>query len=152
MDAGGSVRGSDENRPAGGEAGRVDDVAASDAPTPPAGFIAGGVRRRFQGDLAGELGPLPETPEPEQPGPEQPGPEELTPPAGIDGLRGAADPDGVVSGEDFGHAGPAVLGGADPVRYEPHSDAGDWPTLEYRSRSKPKRGGAFGWIRRRNTG
>ncbi|GAA2782048.1 hypothetical protein [Saccharopolyspora taberi] len=64
-----------------------------------------------------------------------------TPPSGLDS--------GLISAEDFGKAGPAVLGAPDDI--ERHDDAGDWPTLEYRSRDRPERGrgGAMNWLRRR---
>jgi hypothetical protein len=95
---------------------------SDDVPTPPRGFEV----------HTGQFG----TPAPE-------GAEDETPPAGISGLVGA---DGIVSEQDFGASGPAVLGGADPV--QPGKDAGEWPTLEYRSRAK-QRSGTFDWLRRR---
>lgn len=70
-------------------------------------------------------------------------PAEETPPQGI----GLAD---LVRSEDVGSGGPAVLGGDDPVQSETGGDAGEWPTLEYRSRrereERPR--GRFGWSRR----
>ncbi len=94
----------------------------SDAPTPPTGLPLG--------SLVASSGP----PEDD--------PDDATPPAGIAGLSG------VVSSEDFGSAGPAVFGGVDPVAEQGRGDAGEWPTLTYRSKGKSKRSrGALDWLR-----
>jgi hypothetical protein len=116
MTSGGSVPG--EQWPDGAESGKR-DASGSDTPTPPSGFS-------LSGATLGEQ--------------RHPGTEDATPPAGIGGLSG------VVSDEDFGRAGPTVLGGEDPVT--PREDAGDWPTLEYRRRANPERGGRD-WLGRR---
>ena len=65
-----------------------------------------------------------------------------TPPSGFDGSA-------LITPDDFGRAGPAVLGAPDDV--DRNDDAGDWPTLQYRSRNRPERsaGGAMDWFRRR---
>lgn len=77
-----------------------------------------------------------------------------TPPTGVPDVSDAPTPpsgfeavSGVVSPEDFGKPSPAVLGEAPPE--EPGGgDAGEWPTLEYRSRNKSdQRPGAFRWLR-----
>ena len=106
--------------------GLVDDqpaVAAdqpADAPTPPTGLPLGTASS----------------------GPPEDDPDDATPPAGIGGLSE------VVSSEDFGSAGPAVFGGADPVGQQGRGDAGQWPTLTYRSKGKSKRSrGALDWLR-----
>jgi hypothetical protein len=123
MAAGESVPESADDRSAKDQGGEWD------APTPPAGIPIGGS---------------------DVPAPPPHGSQDVTPPSGIPGIVGA---DGVVEGgvvgsEDFGRAGPAVFGGEDPV--EAHDDAGDWPTLEYRSRNKPQRSsGTLDWLRRR---
>lgn len=94
----------------------------SDAPTPPTGLPLG---------TSGAAS-----------GPPEDDPDDATPPAGIGGLSE------VVSAEDFGSAGPAVFGGADPVPQQGRGDAGDWPTLTYRSKGKSKRNrGALDWLR-----
>lgn len=70
--------------------------------------------------------------------------DEPTPPAGIEGLSGIVDP------EDFGRPSPAVLGGESATGTE-QGEAGEWPTLEYRSRNKPERSSSAGldWLRGR---
>lgn len=67
---------------------------------------------------------------------------EITSPLSMDGR--------VVSAEDFGKPSPSVIGGQEPLREQSSGDAGDWPTLEYRSKNKPERGsGALDWLRRK---
>lgn len=75
--------------------------------------------------------------------PEPAGADDVTPAHGIEGLSEA------VAAEDFGQAGPAVFGADGSATAA--ADAPDWPKLEYRSRSKPERGGggAFDFLRRR---
>ncbi|MCI2420521.1 hypothetical protein MOQ72_24020 [Saccharopolyspora sp. K220] len=60
-----------------------------------------------------------------------PGSDADTPPAGFTSLGD------VISAEDVGTASPSVLGGPEPERS--NDDAGEWPTLQYRSRDKPER-------------
>lgn len=99
-----------------------------------------GANRDEPDRLAADDAPTPVTGIPAQPA--EPG--EETPPMGTDGITG------VVTAEDFGHAGPAVFG-ADPQETPRGRGADDWPKLEYRSRGKPeRRGGVFGGLRRRN--
>lgn len=65
-----------------------------------------------------------------------------TPPTGFEAVSGVVGP------EDFGRPSPAVLGETPPPE-SGGGDAGDWPTLEYRSRNRQEqRPGAFGWLRR----
>lgn len=73
-------------------------------------------------------------------------PGDETPPSGI----GLAD---LVCSEDVPAGGPAVLGGEDPVAPDPGSDAGQWPTLEYRrqDREQQRPRGRFGRGRRRGS-
>lgn len=74
--------------------------------------------------------------------PDPAGADDVTPAHGIEGLAEA------VAAEDFGQAGPAVFGAEGSATAA--DDAGDWPKLEYRSRSKPESGGgAFDFLRRR---
>ncbi|MEV0700375.1 hypothetical protein AB0I53_21025 [Saccharopolyspora sp. NPDC050389] len=61
----------------------------------------------------------------------EPGADTDTPPTGITGLGD------VISAEDVGTASPSVFGAPEPEMSR--GDAGDWPTLEYRSRNKPER-------------
>lgn len=113
---------------------RASGFAGSDAPTP-----ARGIPTEFEdvpGQRSADDGTATRS-------------EETTPPAGIGGLVG---PDGVigqgvVEPEDFGHAGPAVLGEPDPGEQGPREEATDWPKLEYRSRAKQQRPGAMDWLR-----
>ncbi|MDA3624452.1 hypothetical protein [Saccharopolyspora oryzae] len=70
-----------------------------------------------------------------------------TPPTGIPVIDPAADAEtpasgfnslgDVINAEDVGTAAPSVLGAPEPTRAP--GEAGDWPTLEYRSRNKPER-------------
>lgn len=106
-----------------GDQGEGDSAAGSDeAPTPPHGLPLGQPNAGEQPDLGEE-----------------------TPPQGIEGLAE------LVRTEDLGSAGPAVLGGVDPVTPDPDG-GGDWPTLEYRSRRdrEGRSRGRFGWSRRQN--
>lgn len=94
----------------------------SDDPTPPTGLPLGA--------LAASSGPPDDDPD------------DATPPAGISGLSE------VVGSEDFGSAGPAVFGGVDPVAQQGRGEAGEWPTLTYRSKGKSKRSkGTLDWLR-----
>ncbi len=103
----------------------------SDTPTPPEGLPLGGLQAQAAGPLGYESGEAQEDTE--------------TPAQGIEGISE------VVTAEDFGKAGPAVFGAEDPGGSRPDG-AGDWPSLEYRSRSKPERsGGSFDWLRRRRS-
>lgn len=147
---------------------RPEDGAGSETPTPPTGIPRGGAAY-FTGRLGDDLGDSGASKhEQPRPGANTPDvdPGELTPPYGTPGIVGV---DGVVDESDFGHAAPAVLGepasgstasqdvgpGGEADEYrgaDGRSEADDWPKLEYRSRSKPKRAGAMDWIRRRRDG
>jgi hypothetical protein len=97
----------------------------------------------------------------EQPRRDVPNSDEPTPPAGIPmgGARPAREPEGddtpptgipvsgVVTAEDYGRSSPTVLGGVDPLEAE--EDAGEWPTLEYRSRVKAEQRASRSWLGRR---
>ncbi|MEV0086950.1 hypothetical protein [Saccharopolyspora sp. NPDC050642] len=82
-----------------------------------------------------------------------------TPPSGIPVFDAGADADtppagftslgDVISAEDVGKAAPSVLGAPEPN--QAGGEAGDWPTLEYRSRNKlerPKRNNPLNIFRR----
>jgi hypothetical protein len=82
-----------------------------------------------------------------------------TPPSGMPVLDSGADADtpptgftslgDVINAEDVGTVPPSVFGAPEPERLQ--GDAGDWPTLEYRSRNKPeraKRGNPLDFFRR----
>lgn len=102
----------------------------------------------------------------EQPRRDVTGSDEPTPPVGIPtGAAGPAKAAGdeddatpptgipvsaVVTAEDYGRPAPAVLGGADPL--QSHDDAGEWPTLEYRSRAKAEQRAGRTWLGRRRPG
>ncbi|MGP4018094.1 hypothetical protein [Saccharopolyspora sp. 5N708] len=60
-----------------------------------------------------------------------PGSDSETPPAGFSSLGD------VISAEDVGSAPPSVFGAPEPERSP--DNAGEWPTLQYRSRDKPER-------------
>ncbi len=130
-----------------------------DTPTPPMGLSWGGTLQPEQpaapaeaatgrseaatGPIEAGTGPLRST----QPSSaERAGPDERA-------NSGLAE---LVQAEDFGRAGPAVLGGAPPGPGESSGDAGDWPTLQRRERQEPRyeerSGGPLGWIRRRRGG
>lgn len=65
-----------------------------------------------------------------------------TPPTGIPKLSE------VVTAEDYGRPAPMVLGGTEAM--ESHDDAGEWPTLEYRSRARAQqRPTGRDWLGRR---
>ena len=112
----------------------------------------------FSGDVTSEVERPPEAPSPptgiplgptaSAAGPPDGDDDDDTPPAGIKGLSE------VVSSEDFGSGGPTVFGGVDPVAEHRQRDAGDWPTLTYRSkntdRSKRNSRGALDWLRGRS--
>lgn len=98
-------------------------------------------QQRGHYDVAGSDAPTPPAGIPVGATPQAGEADAATPPTGIPELSG------VVMAEDFGRPGPTVLGGADPL--ESHEDAGDWPTLEYRSRTKPD---DRGWLGRRRGG
>jgi hypothetical protein len=99
----------------------------------------------------------------EQPRRDVPASDAPTPPAGIpmDAAGPAREPEseddatpptgipvsGVVTAQDYGRPSPTVLGGVDPM--ESHEDAGEWPTLEYRSRAKAEQRSSRNWLGRR---